>query len=85
MTTTLEEFCRNISAALDHPSLETKQKNMRPAAQRIEFRDDQVTIKRVIQNSDVRLQLNQLILCGSTHNEKTDTVFRFRDRAPTQF
>jgi hypothetical protein len=30
LATTVEEFCRNISAALDNPSFETKQKIAAP-------------------------------------------------------
>jgi len=59
LTTTVEEFCRNISAALDNPSFETKQKILRLVVERIEFVEDQITIKHVIPVSDVRLQRNQ--------------------------
>jgi DNA topoisomerase VI subunit B len=54
LATTVEEFCRNISVALDNPSFETKQKILR-LVERIEFVDDQITIKHVIPISDVRL------------------------------
>jgi hypothetical protein len=56
---TVEEFCRNISAALDNPSFETKQKILRPVVERVEFVEDQITIKHVIPISDVRLQREQ--------------------------
>jgi len=59
LTTTVEEFCRNISAALDNPSFETKQKILRLVVERIEFIEDQITIKHVIPISDVRLQRDQ--------------------------
>ncbi|MCI0337861.1 MAG: hypothetical protein L0226_09810 [Acidobacteria bacterium] len=67
LATTLEEFCRNISAALDNPSFETKQKILRLVVDLIEFRDDQITIKHVIPISDVRLQRNQ-------HNDCTPSM-----------
>jgi len=59
LTTTVEEFCRNISAALDNPSFETKQKILRLVVERVEFVEDQITIKHVIPISDVRLQRDQ--------------------------
>src|SRR5215813_8583741 len=61
LTTTVEEFCRNISAALDNPSFETKQKILRLVVERIEFIEDQITIKHVIPISDVRLQRDQQV------------------------
>jgi len=48
-----EEFCRNISAALDSPSFETKQKILRLVVERVEFVEDQITIKHMIPISDV--------------------------------
>ena len=57
--TTVEEFCRTISAALDNPSFETKQKILRLVVERVEFVEDQITIKHVIPISDVRLQRDQ--------------------------
>jgi hypothetical protein len=57
---TVEEFCRNISPALDNPSFEMKQKLLRLAVERDEFVEDQITIKHVIPISDVRLQRDQL-------------------------
>ncbi len=59
LATTVEEFCRNISAALDNPSFETKQKILRLVVERVEFVEDQITIKHVIPISDVRLQRDQ--------------------------
>ena len=59
LATTVEEFCRNISAALDNPSFETKQKVLRLVVERVEFVEDQITIKHVIPISDVRLQRHQ--------------------------
>jgi hypothetical protein len=59
LATTVEEFCRNISAALDNPSFETKQKILRLVVEQIEFVEDQITIKHVIPVSDVRLRRNQ--------------------------
>lgn len=68
LATTVEEFCRNISAALDNPSFETKQKILRLVVERIEFVEDQITIKHVIPISDVRLQrdqhVNETPMCG---------------------
>src|SRR5262245_49033108 len=61
LATTVEEFCRNISAALDNPSFETKQKILRLVVERVEFVEDQITIKHVIPISDVRLQRDQLV------------------------
>jgi hypothetical protein len=49
-----------ISAALDNPSFETKQKILRLVVEQIEFVEDQITIKHVIPISDVRLQRDQL-------------------------
>jgi hypothetical protein len=60
LATTVEEFCRNISAALDNPSFETKQKILRLVVERVEFVEDQITIKHVIPIADVRLQRDQL-------------------------
>ncbi len=60
LATTVEEFCRNISEALDNPSFETKQKILRLVVERVEFVEDQITIKHVIPISDVRLQRDQL-------------------------
>jgi site-specific DNA recombinase len=59
LATTVEEFCRNISAALDNPSFETKQKILRLVVERVEFVEDQITIKHMIPISDVRLQRDQ--------------------------
>jgi site-specific DNA recombinase len=59
LATTVEEFCRNISAALDNPSFETKQKILRLVVERVEFVEDQITIKHVIPIADVRLQRDQ--------------------------
>ena len=53
LATTVEEFCRNISAALDNPSFETKQKVLRLVVERVEFVEDQITIKHVIPVSNV--------------------------------
>jgi len=50
---TVEEFCRNISAALDNPSFEMKQKILRLVVERVEFVGDQITIEHVIPISDV--------------------------------
>jgi hypothetical protein len=60
LATTVEEFCRNISATLDNPSFETKQKILRLVVERVEFVEDQITIKHVIPISDVRLRRDQL-------------------------
>ena len=57
--TTIEDFCRNLSAALDHPSFETKQRILRLVVDKIEVLDDQITIKHMIPTSNVHLQLNQ--------------------------
>lgn len=54
LATTAEEFCRNISTALDNPSFATKQKILRLVVERVEFVEDQITIKHVIPISDVR-------------------------------
>ena len=53
LATTVEEFCRNISSALDNPSFETKQKILRLVVDRVEFVEDQITIKHVIPASNV--------------------------------
>lgn len=51
---TVEGVCRNISAALDNPSFEMKQKILRLVVGRVEFVEDRITIKHVIPISDVR-------------------------------
>jgi hypothetical protein len=55
---TVAEFCRNIGAALDSQSFETKQRVLRMLVERVEFVEDQITIKHVVPISDVRLQRN---------------------------
>ena len=55
LATTVEEFCRNISTALDNPSFETKQKILRLVVERVEFVEDQITIKHVIPISTANL------------------------------
>lgn len=62
---TVEGFCRNIGAALDDPSFETKQKILRLVVERIDFVDDQITIRHVIPVSagppaDLQLRRNRL-------------------------
>jgi hypothetical protein len=47
-----EEFCRNIGAAPDKPSFETKRKILRLAVERVEFIEAQITMKHVIPISD---------------------------------
>lgn len=59
VATTVEEFCRTLSDALDHPTFETKQKILRLVVERVEFVEDQITIKHVIPISNVRLQRDQ--------------------------
>src|SRR4029450_4835872 len=59
LATPVEEFCRNISTALNNPSFETKQKILRLVVERIEFVEEQITITHVIPVSDVRLQSHQ--------------------------
>jgi site-specific DNA recombinase len=64
LSVTVEEFCRNIGAALDDPSFETKQKILRLVVERIDFVDDQITIRHVIPVSagppaDVQLRRNR--------------------------
>jgi site-specific DNA recombinase len=56
LSATMEEFCRNISAALDDPSFETKQRILRLVVDRIELLDDQITIKHMIPIPDVQLR-----------------------------
>src|SRR5262245_60708208 len=65
LSVTVEEFCRNIGAALDDPSFETKQKILRLVVERVDFVDDQITIRHVIPVSagppaDVQLRRNRL-------------------------
>jgi len=48
LSVTVEAFCRNISTALDNPSFETKQKILRLVVERIDFVNDQITIRHVI-------------------------------------
>jgi hypothetical protein len=56
LATTVEEFCRSISAALDNQGFETKRKILRLAVERVEFVENQITVKLVIPTSDIRLQ-----------------------------
>ena len=65
LSVTVEAFCRNIGTALDNPSFETKQKILRLVVERIDFVDDQITIRHVIPVSagppaDVQLRRNRL-------------------------
>ena len=61
LTATVVEFSRNLSAVLDNPSFETKQKILRLVVERVEFVEDQITIRHVIQISDVLLQRDQRV------------------------
>jgi hypothetical protein len=45
----------DISAALDNSSFETKQKILRLVVERVEFVEDQITIRHVIPISDVTI------------------------------
>ena len=56
---TLEEFCRNISTALQNPSFETKHRILRLVVEKVVVADDQVTIKHMIPISDVGLRRHQ--------------------------
>ena len=55
----VEEFCRAMEDALINPSFETKQKILRLVVERIEFQEDQITIKHLIPIGHVRLCRNQ--------------------------
>ncbi len=57
--TTLEEFCRNMSTALQNPSFETKQRILRLVVEKVVVADNQVTIKHMIPISDVGLRRHQ--------------------------
>jgi hypothetical protein len=61
LATTVEEFCRNISAALDNPSFETNQKILRLVLERVEFVEDQIMIMHVIPISEVRFTETVLV------------------------
>src|SRR5262249_34899897 len=80
LATTVEEFCRNISAALDNPSFETKQKILRLVVERVKFVEDQITIKHVIPIADVRLQRDQL----STETPNRREILSHSDIDPVQ-
>lgn len=56
LLTSLEEFTRTISASLDNPSFETKQKILRLVVDKIEFKENEVGIKYLIPISNTRLQ-----------------------------
>ncbi len=65
LSVTVEAFCRNIGTALDNPSFETKQKILRLVVERIDFVNDQITIRHVIPVSagppaDRQLRRNRL-------------------------
>jgi hypothetical protein len=59
VTISVEECCRTREDALLHPSFETNQKILRLVVERIEFQDDQMTIKHLIPAGNVRLYRNQ--------------------------
>ena len=61
LAATLEEFCRTIDEALIDPSFETKRKILRLVVVRVEFQDDEITIKHLIPVQTVRLQRHQLV------------------------
>jgi hypothetical protein len=76
LSVTVEAFCRNISAALDNPSFETKQKVLRLVVERIDFVDDRVTIRHVIPISagppaDAQLRRNRLHKNSDTLQRKS--------------
>ena len=56
MQATAEEFCRNITGALQNPSFETKQRVLRLVVDTIVVDDDQITIKHLIPISNVHLR-----------------------------
>ena len=56
---TVEEFCRNLSAALENPSFETKRRILGLVVDKIEVLDDQITIKHMIPISNLHLRLYQ--------------------------
>ena len=56
---TLEEFCCNMSTALQNPSLETKQRILRQVVEKVVVADEQMTIKHMIPISDVGLRRHQ--------------------------
>ena len=53
---TAEEFCRNITGALQNPSFETKQRILRLVVDTIVVDDEQITIKHLIPISNVHLR-----------------------------
>ena len=58
---TLEEFCRNMSAALQNPSFETKQRILRLVVEKVVVSDEQIMIKHMIPISDVGLRRHQYV------------------------
>jgi site-specific DNA recombinase len=64
----VEEFCRTMEDALVHPSFETKQKILRLVVDRIEFQENQITIKHLIPVGNVRLCRNQFVITCSSHD-----------------
>jgi site-specific DNA recombinase len=85
LSVTVEAFCRNISTALDNPSFETKQKILRLMVERIDFVDDQITIRHVIPVSagppaDRQLRRNRLHKNPDTFRKSlaiADSVLQF--------
>ncbi len=59
---TLEEFCRNMSAALQNPSFETKQRILRLVVEKVVVSDEQIMIKHMIPISDVGLRRHQHVV-----------------------
>ncbi len=68
---TVEEFCRNMGTALQHPSYETKQRILRLVVEKIVVEDEQITIKHVIPISDVGLRRHQYVV-NTPHRHNQD-------------
>lgn len=59
ISATLEGFCRNLNAALDNPSFETKQRILSLVVDKVVVQTDQVTIKHMIPITNLQLQHHQ--------------------------
>ena len=59
LSATLEGFCRNLNAALDNPSFETKQRILNLVVDKVVVQNDQITIKHMIPITNLHLQHHQ--------------------------
>jgi site-specific DNA recombinase len=74
LSTTMEEFCRSISDALDNPSFETKQRILRLVVDKVEVLDDQIRIKHMIPIPDVRLRRQPHVVNTRTYDAAPNSL-----------